>query len=82
MYDTVGPRILKVHDVVRNNYIVGHDLRCRMLPSYVMTSVLTYEVLGFLNHIACDIVSFLYHVVCDIPCDIAYDLYFASKSGV
>ena len=66
MYDVVGPTI-SYHDVVGMTDIVGPDLRCRMLSSYAMSSVLTYDVVGFLHHVACD-----------IACDVSFD----SDSGV
>jgi hypothetical protein len=37
IYDIVGPTLSYVNDVVGNTDIVGPDLRCRMLPSYVMS---------------------------------------------
>ena len=42
--------------------IVGPDLRYRMLSSYVMSSVLTYDVVGDLHHVA-------YDVACDVSFD-------------
>ncbi len=56
-----------MHDVVGMTDIVGPDLRCCMLSSYAMSSVLTYNVIGFLHLVAYDIV---------------YDVSFDSNSGV
>ena len=49
-----------------------------------MSSVLTYDVVGFLHnvayyivgflhHVAYDIVGFLHHVAYDIQCDVSFD---------
>ncbi len=67
IYDIVGPTISWVHDVVGLTDIVGLDLRCRILSSYVMSSVLT-----------CDVVCFVHHVAYDF----AYDVCIDSNSGV
>ena len=56
-----------MHDVVGLTDNVGPDLRYRMLTSYVMSSVLTYDVVGDLLHVA-------YGVACDVSFD--------SNSGV
>ena len=72
-FDVVGPTILQVHDAVGISDIVGPDLRCRMLSSYVMLSGLTYEVVGDLHHVAYDVVGFLDHVAYDIPCDDSFE---------
>ena len=55
--------------------IVGPDLRYRMLSSYVMSSVLTYDVVGDLHHVAYDVVGFLHYVAYDIPCYVSIDSY-------
>ena len=39
------------HDVVGLTDIVGPDLRCRILSSYVMSSVLTYDAVCFVHHV-------------------------------
>ena len=62
-----------MHDVVGLTDIVGPDLRYRMLTSYVMSSVLTYDVVGDLHHVAYDVVGFLHHDAYDIPCDVSFD---------
>ena len=56
-----------MHDVVGLTDIVGPDLRYRMLTSYAMSSVLTYDVVGDLHHVAYD-----------VACDVSFD----SNSGV
>ena len=62
-----------MHDVVGLTNIVGPDLRYRMFLSYVMSSVLTYHVVGDLHHVAYGVVGFLHHVAYDIPCDVSFD---------
>ena len=56
-----------MHDVVGLTDIVGPELRHCMLASYVKSSVLTYDVVGDLHHVA-------YNVACDVSFD--------SNSGV
>ena len=48
-----------MHDVVGLTDIVGPDLRYRMLTSYVMSSVLTYDVVGDLHHVAYDVACYV-----------------------
>ncbi len=67
VYDVADPTISWVHYVVGLTDIIGPDLQYRMLSSYVMSSVLTYNVVNFLHYVACDI---------------AYDVSFESNFGV